>query len=89
MEEYYHCEHVCLSRAKGFYSKEPVPTCTRYHANYNNDDLRGTYERCCDVAITGRCLIPGAEEVEKQKIRLAAEERQKERDKRKNNLKFI
>ena len=86
MKEYYKCKYVCLSRARGFGSKEPVPTCRRFYSNYEDDDLRGTYERCCDVAITGRCLIEGAEEYEKEKIRLLALKRQKERDKQKREI---
>ena len=83
MEEYYKCKYVCLSQARGFHSKEPVPTCRRFHSNYDGDDLRGTFERCCDVAITGRCIIPGAEEFEKEEIKLTHWEYQKEYEKRK------
>lgn len=84
MEEYYKCKYVCLSRAKGFRSKEPVPTCRRFYCyNTYDNDFRGTFEKCCDVAITGRCIIPGAEETEKQKINLMVLEHQKENEKRK------
>jgi len=83
-EEYYNnCPHVCYSRARGFESKEPVPTCRRFHSNYEDPNLRGTFEKCCDVAITGRCIIPEAEETEKQKIKLMVLEHQKEIEKRK------
>lgn len=84
MEEYYNnCKYVCFSWARGFRSKKPVPTCRRFHSNYTNDALRGTYERCCDVAITGRCVIPWAEEFEKEEIKLIHREYQKEIEKRK------
>ena len=78
MREYYKdCEYVCYSRARGFESKEPVPTCRRFHYNTLDDSLRGTYERCCDVAITGRCLIDEAKEIEQNEIDLFAKEYQK------------
>lgn len=65
MEEYYNslCPYVCLSQARGFNSKIPVPTCTIFCSNETDDDLRGTYEKCYDVAFSGRCLN---EEVQKK-----------------------
>ena len=79
MVEYYkNCEYVCYSRARGFGSKEPVPTCRKFHYNTLDDSLRGTYERCCDVAITGRCIVKGAKEIEQARINYILEEYQKE-----------
>lgn len=63
-----HCPYVILSRARGFHSKTPVPTCNRFHPNYTTNDLAGTYEQCCDVAISGRCKIKGMKEYEKERI---------------------
>ena len=78
MEEYYNnCPYVCYSKARGFGSKEPVPTCKRFHSNHEDPDLRGTFERCCDIAISGRCLIDGAKEIEQNEINLWTEEYQK------------
>lgn len=79
MDKYYdNCEYVCYSRAIGFGSKTPIPTCRRFHSNYEDPNLRGTYERCCDVAISGRCLIEGAKDIEQDEINLFVEEHNKE-----------
>ena len=69
MKEYYsNCQYVCYSRARGFNSKELVPTCKRFHSNTEDPDLIGTFERCCDIAISGRCLIDGAKEIEQNRF---------------------
>ena len=78
MKEYYNnCPYVCYSRAIGFMSKEPVPTCRRFYSNYIDNVLRGTFEKCCDIALSGKCLIPGAKEYEQHKIDLLTDEYQK------------
>ena len=72
MKEYYNnCPYVCYSRAIGFMSKEPVPTCRRFYSNYIDNALRGTFEKCCDIALSGKCLIPGAKEYEQHKTRMS------------------
>ena len=63
------CPHVILSRARGFHSKTPVTTCNRFHTNYTDNDLIGTCEQCCDVAISGRCKIKGMKEYEENRIK--------------------
>ena len=76
MEEYYNCKYVCLSRARSFGKtfclgkNTPTPTCSRFNRITDNDALRGTYETCEYVALSGRCLIPGAEEAEIQRKNL-------------------
>lgn len=62
------CPHVILSRARGFHSKTPVPTCNKFHSNHTTDDLVGTYDKCCDVALEGKCKIKGMEQYEKDRI---------------------
>lgn len=62
------CPHVILSRARCFHSKTPVPTCNRFHSNYTIDELVGTYDKCCDVALEGKCKIKGMEQYEKDRI---------------------
>lgn len=62
------CPHVILSRARCFHSKTPVPTCDRFHSNYTIDELVGTYDKCCDVALEGKCKIKGMEQYEKDRI---------------------
>lgn len=62
------CPHVILSRARCFHSKTPVPTCDRFHSNYTIDELVGTYNKCCDVALEGKCKIKGMEQYEKDRI---------------------
>lgn len=57
-----------MSRARGFHSKTPVPTCNRFHSNYTIDELVGTYDKCCDVALEGKCKIKGMEQYEKDRI---------------------
>lgn len=64
------CSHVILSRARGFNSKTPVPTCDKFHSNHTDNDLIGTYEQCCDVAISGRCKIKGMKEYEEERIEI-------------------
>ena len=59
------CPYVILSRAKGFHSKTPVPTCNRFHSNHTDNDLIGTYKQCCDIALEGNCKIKGMKEYEK------------------------
>ena len=39
-----HCSYIILSRARGFHSKTPVPTCNRFHSNHTYNDLVGTYK---------------------------------------------
>ena len=63
------CPHVILSRARGFHSKTPVTTCNRFHTNYTDNDLIGTCELCCDVAISDRCKIKGMKEYEENRIK--------------------
>lgn len=62
------CPNIILSRARGFHSKTPVPTCNRFHPNHTTNDLASTYEQCCDVVISGRCKIKGMEQYEKDRI---------------------
>ena len=62
------CPHVILSRARGFRNKTSVPTCNRFHTQYIDNNLIGTYEQCCDVAISGRCKIKGMKEYEEERI---------------------
>ena len=62
------CPYVILSRARGFNSKTPVPTCNRFHTNHTDNDLVGTYKQCCDVALKGNCKIKGMKEYEKDKV---------------------
>ena len=64
------CPYVILSRARGFRSKTPVTTCNRFHTNYTDNDLIGTYEQCCDVAISGKCKIKGMKEYEENRINI-------------------
>ena len=63
------CPHVILSRARGFRSKTSVATCNRFPTNYIDNDLIGTCEPCCDVAISGRCKIKGMKEYEENRIK--------------------
>ena len=62
------CPYVILSRARGFHSKTPVPTCNRFLSNHTDNDLIGTYKQCCDVALEGKCKIKGMEQYEKDRI---------------------
>ena len=62
------CPYVILSRVRGFRSKTLVTTCNRFHTNYTDNDLIGTYEQCCDVAISGRCKIKDIKEYEENRI---------------------
>ena len=39
------CPYVILSRARGFHSKTPVPTCNKFHSNHTDNDLVGTYKQ--------------------------------------------
>lgn len=64
------CPHVILSRARGFHSKTPVPTCNRFHSNYTIDELVGTYDKCCDVALEGNCKIKGMKKYEENRINI-------------------